>query len=247
MKSAKPGMYEYELEAVADYIFKRYNSKGIAYFALVATGTNSYWSHYHDAQDVLKDGDLVLMDYAPDYMNYASDVTRTFPANGKFTPRQREMYGIYCKLYQALLASIGPGPLAPHKAKAYADMQKIMETFTFTDPKIKEAATRFVAGYQNTSRSYGHGVGMDVHDVAGDRGDGSLQAGMVFTIEPAFTIPDERIYIRMEDPVVITATGFEHLSAGLPMEIDDIEKVMKEPGIADLWKAPTTGPFKKSM
>ena len=244
MKSAKPGMYEYELEAVADYVFKRYNSKGIAYFALVATGTNAYWSHYHLAQEQLKDGDLVLMDYAPDYMNYSSDVTRMFPANGKFSPRQRELYGIYCKLYQALLASIGPGPIAPHKAKAYADMQKIMATFTFTDPKIKDAATRFVARYENPGGSYGHGVGMDVHDVSGDRGDGSLRPGMVFTIEPALTIADERIYIRMEDPVVITETGFDHLSKGLPMEIDEIEKVMLEPGIADLWKGPT-GPLKK--
>ena len=245
MKSAKPGMYEYELEAVADYIFKRHNSQGIAYFALVATGTNAAWAHYHAAQEMLKDGDLVLMDYAPDYMYYASDVTRMFPANGKFSPRQRELYGIYVKLYQAILASIGPGPLAPHKAKARADMDKILAEFTFTDPKIKAAATSFVQRFSPTGGSYGHGVGMDVHDVSGDRGDGSLMPGMVFTIEPALTIADERIYIRMEDPVVITDTGFEHLSAGLPMEIDDIEKVMKEPGIADLWKAPLTGPFKK--
>ena len=80
MKSAKPGMYEYELEAVADYLFKRYNAQGIAYFALVATGTNAAWPHYHAAQSKLEDGDLVLMDYAPDFHYYASDVTRMFPA-----------------------------------------------------------------------------------------------------------------------------------------------------------------------
>jgi Xaa-Pro aminopeptidase len=118
---------------------------------------------------------------------------------------------------------------------------KIMNTFAFTDSKIKAAAERFVGGYANPRGSYGHGVGMDVHDVSGDRGDGSLRPGMVFTIEPALTIPDERMYIRLEDPVVITANGFEHLSAGLPMEIDDVERVMREPGIADLWKAPAPG------
>lgn len=245
MKSAKPGLYEYELEAVADYVFKRYNSKGIAYFALVATGTNAYWSHYHAAQEVLKDGDLVLMDYAPDYMNYSSDVTRMFPASGKFSPRQRELYGVYVKLYQAILASIGPGPVAPRRAKARADMDKVLAGFTFNDPKIQAAATSFVQRFSPTGGSFGHLVGMDVHDAGGGPGGGTLTPGMVFSIEPALTIADERIYIRMEDTVAITETGFEHLSAGLPMEIDEIEKVMLEPGIADLWKAPTSGPLKK--
>src|SRR5262249_48355941 len=99
MKSAKPGMKEYELEAVADYFLQRYNSQGIAYFALVATGTNAAWPHYHQAQATLAEGELVLMDYAPDYQYYTSDVTRMFPANGKFSARQRELYGIYVKLY----------------------------------------------------------------------------------------------------------------------------------------------------
>jgi len=241
MKSAKPGMHEYELEAVADYLFKRHNAQGIAYFALVATGTNAAWPHYHAAQSKLEDGDLVLMDYAPDFHYYASDVTRMFPANGKFTPRQRELYGIYVKLYQALLASIGPGPAIERLTRAHDEMVKILNTFTFADPKIKAAAERFVQGYANPRGGYGHGVGMDVHDVSGDRGDNTLVPGMVFTIEPALTINDERVYIRLEDPVVITATGFEHLSAGLPMEIDDVEKAMKEPGLADLWKAPAPG------
>lgn len=241
MKSAKPGMYEYELEAVADYLFKRHNAQGIAYFALVATGTNAAWPHYHAAQSTLDDGDLVLMDYAPDFHYYASDVTRMFPANGKFTPRQRELYGIYLKLYQALLASLGPGPANQRLTRAHDEMVRILNAFTFADPKIKAAAERFVQGYATPRGSYGHGVGMDVHDVSGDRGDNMLVPGMVFTIEPALTINDERVYIRLEDPVVITATGFEHLSAGLPMEIDDIERVMKEPGLADLWKAPAPG------
>lgn len=245
MKSAKVGMYEYEIEAVADYVFKRHNAQGIAYFALVATGTNAAWPHYHAAQSQLQDGDLVLMDYAPDYHYYTSDVTRMFPANGKFSPRQRELYGIYVKLYNALLASIGPGSANERLTKAHDDMMKIMAAYPFTDQKIKDAATKFVAGYANPRGSYGHFVGMDTHDVG--RGDGTLKPGMVFTIEPALTIPDEKVYIRLEDPVVITATGFEHLSKGLPMEIDEVEKAMKEPGLADAWKDPAPGqPFAKS-
>jgi Xaa-Pro aminopeptidase len=226
MKAAKPGMFEYELEAAADYEFKRHNAQGIAYFALVATGTNSAWAHYHAAQAQLGAGDLVLMDYAPDYKYYASDVTRMFPASGTFSPRQRELYGIYLKLYQALMASIRPGPAKDGLADAYQRMQKVMASFTFTDAKIKDAATRFVAGYANPRTSYGHMLGMDTHDVS-VAFDGILKPGLVFTIEPALTIPDERVYVRLEDPIVITATGFENLSAGLPEEIAEIERVMK--------------------
>lgn len=236
MKSAKPGMYEYEIEAIADYIFKRHNAQGIGYYALVATGTNSAWPHYHAAQSRLEDGDLVLMDYAPDVSYYTTDVTRMFPANGTFSPRQREMYGIYLKLYQALMTSIRPGPAAESIANAHAKMTRILETFTFTDPKIKEAATRFVANYAKPGRSFGHWLGMEAHDVSGGVFDGVYKAGMMLTIEPALTIPDERIYIRLEDAILVTESGYENLSASLPVEMADIERVMKEPGLADLWK-----------
>src|SRR5262249_9128241 len=94
MRSAKPGMYEYELEAIGDYVFKQHNAQGIAYFGLVAAGTNAFWPHYHAAQSVIGANDLVLYDYAPDYKYYTADVTRMFPASGRFTPEQRELYTI---------------------------------------------------------------------------------------------------------------------------------------------------------
>jgi Xaa-Pro aminopeptidase len=236
MRSARPGMFEYEIEAVADYVFKRHNAMGIGYFALVATGTNAAWPHYHVAQSRLADGDLVLFDYAPEYKYYTSDVTRMFPASGRFSPRQRELYGVYVKLYQALMSSIGPGPAADRLKVAHEKMTKVLASFTFADAKVKDAATRFVAGYERPRGSYGHGVGLEVHDVSGGGTDGVYRPGMVFTIEPALRIPDERIYIRLEDVILITETGYENLSAGLTMEIDEIERVMREPGIADLWK-----------
>jgi Xaa-Pro aminopeptidase len=236
MKSARPGMFEYELEAIGDYIFKRNNAQGFGYYALVATGTNAFWPHYHAAQSRLEDGDLVLMDYAPDVSYYTTDVTRMFPANGTFTPRQREMYGIYLKFYQALMSEIGPGPAAPAIARAHAKMTQILESFTLTDPKVKEAATRFVDGFSRTRQSFGHWLGMEAHDVAGGVFDGVYKPGMMLTIEPALTIPDERIYIRLEDAILITERGYENLSASLPVEIADIERVMKEPGLGDMWK-----------
>ena len=236
MKSAEVGMFEYELEAIGDYIFKRHNAQGIGYYALVATGTNASWPHYHAAQSRLADGDLVLMDYAPDVSYYTTDVTRMFPANGTFTPRQREMYGVYLKFYQALMTSIRPGPAEPAIAEAHTKMTKILESFVFTDPIVKEAATRFVEGYARPRRSFGHWLGMEAHDVAGGVFDGNYRPGMLLTIEPALTIPGERIYIRLEDAILITETSYENLSASLPVEIADIERVMKEPGLANLWK-----------
>ena len=106
MRDAKPGMHEYELQADAEYVFKKRGALGASYFALIATGQNTYYTHYNRNTAVLTDGDLVQFDYAPDYKYYQSDVTRVFPANGTFTPRQREMYEIYLRLYQALMTSI---------------------------------------------------------------------------------------------------------------------------------------------
>ena len=228
MRVARPGMKEHEIEAVGDYVFKAHGSQGVGYFALVATGANAAWPHYHGGSATLADGDLVLFDYAPDFNYYTSDVTRMFPASGRFTPRQREMYGIYVKLYDALMTSIRPH-VAPRVvlADAHRKMTEIMKTFVFADPKIKAAAERFVAGYAGTVRnSLGHWIGMEVHDVSAPYD--VLEPGMMFTIEPALTIPDERIYIRLEDAIVITASGYENLSGFVPFDIEGVERVMRE-------------------
>lgn len=228
MRVARPGMREHEIEAIGDYVFKAHGSQGVGYFALVATGTNAAWPHYHGGEAPLGDGDLVLFDYAPDLNYYTSDVTRMFPASGRFTPRQREMYGIYLELYQALMTSIRPH-VAPRVvlAEAHRKMTAIMASFTFTDEKIRAAAERFVAGFGNPNRnSLGHWIGMEVHDVSAPYD--VLQPGMMFTIEPALTIPDERIYIRLEDAILITASGYENMSGFVPMAIDAIERLMRE-------------------
>ncbi len=238
MRDARPGMHEYELQADAEFVFKKYGSYGAAYFALIATGKNTWYSHYHKDTAVLEDGDLVQFDYAPDYKNYASDVTRVFPANGKFTPRQREFYTIYLRLYQALMTSIQVHARPSDIIKtAVGKMDAIMASYPFTDAKIKDAATRFVERYRaNRGNSLGHTVGMEVHDVRNPTA--TLEPGQLFTIEPAMQIPDEHVGIRLEDMLLITDTGYENLSAFVPIEIADIEKVMAEPGLSDaLWKA----------
>jgi Xaa-Pro aminopeptidase len=233
MRDAKPGMYEYELQANAEFVFKKNGAYGPAYFALIATGTNTLYSHYHKNTTRLQDGDLVQFDYAPDYKNYTSDVTRVFPANGKFTRRQREFYSIYLRLYRALLASIKVH-VAPRDIiqEAAAKMDAILAEFPFTDMKIKEAATRFVERYHNSkATSLGHTIGMEVHDVRDPAP--VLEPGQLFTIEPAMTIPGEHIGMRLEDVILMTEAGYENLSAFVPTEIADIEKLMTQPGLSE--------------
>ncbi len=244
MRSAEPGMYEYEIEAIGDYIFKKHNAWGPAYFGLVASGRNAAWPHYHAAQAQMKAGDLTLMDYAPDFHYYTSDVTRMFPVSGKFSADQRELYGIYVKLYQSIMTSIRPGPTAGILAEVVKKMDAAMASYTFRSQKNRDAATRFVEGYRTRLASprpgatLGHMVGMEVHDV--QKNFTAYEPGMVFTIEPALTIPEDRVYIRLEDMIVVTPDGHENMSGFAPIEIDAIEKLMAEPGMVQLLRKPTS-------
>jgi Xaa-Pro aminopeptidase len=235
MRDARPGMHEYELQASAEFVFKKAGAIGPSYFALIATGRNTYYTHYNRNTAVLKDGDLVQFDYAPDYKYYQSDVTRVFPANGTFTPRQREYYEIYLRLYQALMTSI-----EVHKrpidviAAAVKKMDAIVAAYRFTDDRIKAAAVKFVDGFRARRQAggLGHNVGLEVHDPGGLQAD-TLEPGRVFTIEPMMRIEEEHVAIRLEDMILITDTGYENLSAFVPIEVKDIEKLMAQRGLSD--------------
>jgi Xaa-Pro aminopeptidase len=228
MRASRAGLHEYHLQAEADYVFKKNGAFGVAYFALVASGRNSYYTHYHRSTELLRDGELVQFDYAPDYKYYQSDVTRVFPVNGRFTPRQREYYGIYLKLYQALLTSIAvhktPGEVL---ATAVGKMDAIMAGYAFTDDRIESAAAKMVDGLRarKNPRGLGHAVGLEVHDVGGLQAD-TLEPGRVFTIEPQMRLEDEHLGVRLEDMILITETGYENLSASVPIEVADIERLM---------------------
>ena len=237
MRDAKPGMYEYELEAPAEYVYKRGGAYGESYFPLIADGPNMPYSHYHKDRALLKDGDLVQFDWAPDIANYTTDVTRVFPANGKFTARQREYYTIYLRLYQALMTSIRVHVTAREiMDSAVVKMDRIMASYRFTDPKIRAAAESFVNRYRpNPSGgvrgggSLGHSVGMEVHDVRNPTP--TLEPGYIFTIEPQMTMEGGELSVRLEDMILMTETGYENLSAFVPIEIADIERLMKQPGL----------------
>jgi Xaa-Pro aminopeptidase len=239
MRDAKPGMREYELQADAEFVFKKYGALGAAYFALIATGQNTYYTHYNRNTAVLQDGDLVQFDYAPDYKYYQSDVTRVFPANGKFTPRQREFYGIYLKLYQTLMSSIQAHerPIDAIRT-AVRKMDAIMASYPFTDDHIKAAAVKFVEDLRsrNEANSLGHNVGLEVHDPGGLQAP-TFEPGRIFTIEPQMRIEEEHLGLRLEDMILITDGGYEDLSQVVPIEINDIEKIMREPGLSDAVRA----------
>jgi Xaa-Pro aminopeptidase len=235
MRDAQPGMSEYELQASAEFVFKRLGAYGPSYFALIATGTNTYYTHYHKATARLKDGDLVQMDYGPDFKYYQGDVTRVFPASGRFTPRQREHYAVALQLYRAMLTSIRPRATAQEIIKdAVVKMDAVMAAFPFTDAKIRTAAAAYVDRYRaSKATGLGHHVGMEVHDVRGPNPPATLEPGMVFTIEPALLLDDERLGVRLEDMLLVTETGIENLSAFVPIEIEAIETLMAQRGLSD--------------
>ncbi len=234
MRDARPGMFEYELQADAEFVFKKYGAYGPSYFALIAAGRNTYYSHYHRNTARLQDGDLIQFDYAPDFKYYQSDLSRVFPANGRFSARQREFYTIYLRLYQALMTSIKVH-VAPHEIMqaAATKMDAIVAAFPFSDPKIRAAALAFAGRCRHsTADSLGHAVGMEVHDVEAGRTP-TLEPGQVFTIEPAMQIEDEHVGLRTEDMLLITPNGYENLSAFVPIEIADIERLMVRRGLSD--------------
>jgi Xaa-Pro aminopeptidase len=233
MRDARPGMVEYELQADAEFVFKKFGAYGPAYFALIMAGPNSIFTHYHRNTSRLVDGELVEFDYAPDYKYYVSDVTRVFPANGKFTPVQREAYTIYLRLYQALMTSIKVHASGNDIIKAaVVKMDSLLASFRFQSAPVKAAATRFVDTYRNSrSNSLGHTIGLEVHDVRNPTQ--TMEPGQIFTIEPQMNVPEEHFGIRLEDVLLITPTGYENLSGFVPIEIADIEKLMAQPGLSD--------------
>jgi Xaa-Pro aminopeptidase len=193
-----------------------------AYAPIVGTGFNSTVLHYSGLNDQIKDGDVVVLDVGGEYGGYAADITRTLPANGKFTPRQREIYEIVLGAQNAALAAVKPG------AKLYGgpgSLQQIVTDYFSVHGLDKEG--------RPLARYYIHGVshhlGLDVHD-PGDR-DRALEPGMVVTVEPGLYIPEENLGVRIEDDVLVTKDGYQLLTARLPRDPDEVEKAMAE-GVA---------------
>ncbi len=220
MKMIRPGLYEYEVAARMVYVHQRGGAEREGYAPIVGTGFNSTLLHYNGARAQIKDGDLVLMDVACEYAGYSADITRTVPANGKFTPRQREIYEIVLAASNAAIAAIKPGVMAGGDTPG--SLQKIAKDVINSRGKDKDGnplGKYFIHGL-------GHPIGLNVHD-PGVPGR-ALEPGMVITIEPGIYIPDENIGVRIEDDILVTETGAKNLSARVPRTVEEIEKLMAE-------------------
>ncbi len=222
IRATRPGKHEYDLEAVADYVYRVNGVMNPGYCAIIAAGENIWHAHYNRNDAVLKDGDIVLLDYAPDVSNYTSDIGRAWPVNGRYSPVQRELYGFIVVYHKALLRRLQPG-LLPREilADAAEEMRAVIDATSFSQPAYKEAAERTLVFTGHLS----HPVGMAVHDV-GRYFDRPLEVGMVFSVDPQMWIPEERLYVRVEDTVAITNDGVEVLTSGVPIELDELETLV---------------------
>jgi Xaa-Pro aminopeptidase len=219
-KMMRPGLWEYQVAAKMVEVHAMGGSEAEAYAPIVGAGPNSTALHYDKLSRKVEDGDIVVMDVGAQYSGYASDITRTVPANGKFTPRQREIYDIVLGAQNAALAALKPGADMCRKGKQ--SLYKISYDYINShgkDQNGKPLGQYFIHGL-------GHNIGLDVHDP----GDSCkpLMPGQVVTIEPGIYIPEENLGVRIEDDVLITETGYELLSSKLPRTAEEIEKIMAE-------------------
>ncbi|MGA8767878.1 MAG: M24B family metallopeptidase, partial [Candidatus Acidiferrales bacterium] len=219
MRRMRPGMFEYQIAARMKEIHEAGGCSREAYAPIVGAGFNSTVLHYSALDAEIKDGDVVVIDVGGEYGGYAADITRTLPANGTFTPRQREIYDIVLGAQNAALAAVKPGVVLTGDK---GSLQAIVTEYINTHGHDKEGRT--------LGRYYPHGVshhlGLDVHD-PGDRAR-PLEPGMVVTVEPGIYIPEENIGVRIEDDVLVTKDGYQLLTARLPRTADEIEKIMAE-------------------
>ena len=237
MKSVKPGMYEYQLEAEYVHEFMSHGARACAYPSIVGGGKNACVLHYNENKNILNDGDLVLVDAGCEFNNYASDITRTFPVNGKFTKEQRDIYEIVLEASTKSIETVvsGSNPLKAHGTSVEIISQGLLD-LGLLDGELNEIveSNRYFDFYMHR---VGHYMGLDVHDVGGKDMNGDwldYAPGMITTIEPGIYInenldvPDEykNIGIRIEDNVVVTETGFKVLTDLVPKEINDIESLM---------------------
>lgn len=221
-KMTKPGVWEYQVAAKMVYIHAMGGSEAEAYAPIVGAGPNSTALHYDKLSRKMEDGDVVVMDVGAQYSGYASDITRTISANGKFTARQKEIYDIVLGAQNAAIAAVKPGAAFYCRGKKDS-LQNVAYNYINShgkDRNGKSLGQYFIHGL-------GHHVGLNVHDPSGDPCR-PLAPGMVITIEPGIYIPEENLGVRIEDDVLVTESGHEILSEKLPRETAEIEKIMAE-------------------
>ena len=217
MKKLKPGLMEYQIEAEIVYHYLNNGCNRLGYEAIVAGGENAAILHYVTNHAQLNDGDLLLIDTGGEYGMYSGDITRTYPVNGKFSPRQRQCYQAVLDVNQAFIKALKPGDSWKQLyEKAGEIIGEIFHRQGFIDDPKKHLSVSY--------HRIGHYLGLDIHDVG--HLDWPMAAGTIITVEPGLYLPDEKIGIRIEDNILFTEDGIEILSSDIPKEIEDIEALM---------------------
>jgi Xaa-Pro aminopeptidase len=223
LKFVKPGVCEYEIEAELIHEFIRNRASGFAFDPIIASGKNACVLHYVENNDMCRDGDLLLMDFGAEYANYNGDLTRTIPVNGKFTPRQRDVYNAVLKVQKEAKKLIQPGKKIPeyHEQVCEVMTEQLVNLKLISMDDVKNNPKAFMKYYMHGTS---HHLGLDVHDVMHRWGE--MQNGNVLTVEPGIYIPEEGIGIRIENDVLITPSGLIDFMDGLPTEVEEIENAM---------------------
>jgi len=227
LKFTKPGVWEYEMEAECLHEFVRNRSKGFAYAPIIAAGNNANVLHYIENDQQIKDGDLILMDVAAEYANYSSDMTRTIPANGKFTPRQKAVYNAVLRVKDEATKMLVPGTLWAeyHKEVGKIMTSELLNLGLLDKADVQNEDKNWPAYKKYLMHGTSHHIGLDTHDYGELKTP--MKPNMVFTVEPGIYIPEEGTGIRIEDNVVIQETGEPfNLMRNIPIEVAEIEELM---------------------
>lgn len=226
LKFMKPGVMEYEVEAEIIHEFIRQQATGHAYTPIIASGYNACVLHYIENNKPCNDGDLVLMDFGAEYANYASDLTRTIPANGKFSPRQKDVYNAVLRVMKQAKSMLTPGTILAEYNKEVGNIMEgeLIGLGLLDKSEVAKQDMENPLYKKYFMHGTSHFMGIDVHDI-GDR-YAPMQAGNVFTCEPGIYIPEEKLGIRIENDILITENGIIDLMADIPIEAEEIEEIM---------------------
>lgn len=223
----KPGVWEYELEAELLHEFVRNRSKGFAYQPIIASGNNANVLHYVENNQKCHDGNLILMDVAAEYANYSSDLTRTIPVNGKFTPRQKDVYNAVLRVKNEATRLLVPGTIWAeyHKECGKLMTSELLGLGLLDKADVQNESPDWPAYKKYFMHGTSHHIGLNTHDYGELKTP--MKANMVFTVEPGIYIPDEKMGIRLEDDVVIQESGEPfNLMVNIPIEVEEIENLM---------------------
>ncbi|KIA93206.1 X-Pro aminopeptidase [Pedobacter kyungheensis] len=226
LKFTKPGVKEYEIEAEIIHEFIRQGGTGHAYSPIIASGHNANILHYNDNNQTCKDGDVILFDFGAEYANYNADMSRSIPVNGRFTPRQKEVYNAVHHVMKESIKLIGEGVLwnTYHEQVGEVMTEQLIKLGLITTEEVKNQNPAWPAYKKYFMHGTSHHLGIDVHDFAGRYTP--FATGNILTVEPGIYIPEEGLGIRLENNILITANGNVDLMADIPLAAEEIEDIM---------------------